>query len=43
MTDTTYIVDGLTERWMNLESGWQAVLLGLLALVLVHLGVPIPW
>ncbi|MBP2252344.1 hypothetical protein J2754_002690 [Halarchaeum solikamskense] len=43
MNDTTDIYAGLTQWWMKLESGWQAVILGLLALTLVYAGVTIPW
>jgi hypothetical protein len=29
--------------WKNIDDGWQAVLLGGVALLAVMIGVPIPW
>ncbi|WP_256562666.1 hypothetical protein [Halomarina pelagica] len=43
MIDGKYISEALAQWWTTLESGWQAVLLGLFALIVVYLGVPIPW
>ncbi|MFC7074608.1 hypothetical protein ACFQJ7_11315 [Halovenus rubra] len=43
MTNTDNVFETLTQWWMTLETGWQAVLLGFLALLVVSLGVPIPW
>lgn len=39
MVDT----DDVTRWWMGLGEGWQAVLLGLLVVVAVRLGLPVPW
>ncbi|WP_255565288.1 hypothetical protein [Saliphagus sp. LR7] len=43
MTNTDHVSETLTQWWMTLESGWQAVLLGFLALLVVSNGVSIPW
>ncbi|WP_255767670.1 hypothetical protein [Haladaptatus halobius] len=43
MTHTKHVSNGLAQWWENLENGWEAVLLGFLALTLVYLGIPIPW
>ena len=43
MTDINQVFNMLAQLWMNLESGWQAVLLGLLAVLIISAGIPIPW
>lgn len=35
--------DRLIDHWVTLDRGWQAVILGLLALLEILLGVQIPW
>jgi hypothetical protein len=41
--DVDTVSESLTRWWTSLGSGWQAVLLGLLALFVVSMGVRIPW
>lgn len=43
MIDTNARRDAIESRWTSLARDWQAVLLGFGLLVVVHLGVRIPW
>ncbi|MDG5777788.1 hypothetical protein VB773_19320 [Haloarculaceae archaeon H-GB2-1] len=37
------VAASVVDWWTSLESDWQAVCLGALLVVLVRLGLPIPW
>ncbi|WP_267462353.1 hypothetical protein [Halococcus agarilyticus] len=43
MTDSASTITGVAERWAELDSGWQAVVLGWVLVVAVRAGVSIPW
>lgn len=42
MTERRSLTDAAQRWWMDLDRGWQAVLLGALIVTIVALGVPIP-
>ncbi|MGQ5516284.1 hypothetical protein [Halococcus saccharolyticus] len=43
MDDSVPAIAGVAGWWTGLDSGWQAVVLGWVLVVIVRAGVSIPW
>lgn len=43
MTDLHDLTRPVVDGWATLDSGWRAVILGLLVVFAVMAGIPVPW